>query len=129
MHLANLFNVASYKHLFLCNSLVFHVGTRGDDFVEFYYDGLVPWVHYIPVREDMSDVEELIQFARENDDVARTIAQNGYDFVRKQLRYDDVKSYWRALLIEYTTLLGWRVEKHPDTRQVEASQHKVVDRL
>ena len=37
MHLANLFNVASYKHLFLCNSLVFHVGTRGDDFVEFYY--------------------------------------------------------------------------------------------
>ena len=84
MHLANLFNVASYKHLFLCNSLVFHVGTRGDDFVEFYYDGLVPWVHYIPVREDMSDVEELIQFARENDDVARTIAQNGHDFVRKQ---------------------------------------------
>ena len=26
-----------FKHLFMCNSLVFHVGTRGDDFVEFYY--------------------------------------------------------------------------------------------
>ena len=26
-----------YKHLFLCKSLVFHVGTRGDDFVEFFY--------------------------------------------------------------------------------------------
>ena len=48
-----------------------------------YQDALVPWVHYIPVKEDLSDMEELIQFARENDDVARTIAQNGYDFVRK----------------------------------------------
>ena len=46
-------------------------------------DGLVPWVHYIPVKEDLSDMEELIQFARENDDIARTIAQNGYDFVRE----------------------------------------------
>lgn len=44
---------------------------------------MVPWVHYIPIKEDLSDMEELIVFARENDDVARTIAQNGYDFVRE----------------------------------------------
>lgn len=28
-------------------------------------------------------MDELIMFARENDDVARTIAHNGYDFVRE----------------------------------------------
>jgi|EP01047_Picozoa_sp_COSAG01_P076883 hypothetical protein len=38
-----------YKHLFLCNSLVFHVGKTGNDFIEFFYEALVPWVHYIPI--------------------------------------------------------------------------------
>jgi hypothetical protein len=56
-------------------------------FADLPQDGLVPWVHYIPVKEDLSDMEELIQFARENDDIARTIAQNGYDFVRKYLHF------------------------------------------
>lgn len=29
-----------YKHLFLCKSLVFHVG---DEYTEFFYDSLRPW--------------------------------------------------------------------------------------
>lgn len=107
---------------------MFHVGTRGNDFVEFYYDGLLPWVHYIPVREDMADVEELINFARENDDIAQRIAQNGADFVKKNLRYEDIKTYWRHLLIEYTEILTWPVVKHPETAPVTKDQHKVVDK-
>jgi protein glucosyltransferase len=117
-----------YKHLFACNSLVFHVGARGDDFIEFYYEGLQPWVHYIPVREDMSDVEELITFARENDDIARQIAQNGADFIRDNLRYDDVKDYWRHLLIEYTKLVDWQVVKHPELNQITKDKWRVVDK-
>jgi protein glucosyltransferase len=35
------------KHLFLCRSLVFHVG---DEWLEFFYPALHPWVHYIPVK-------------------------------------------------------------------------------
>lgn len=42
-----------FKHLFLCGSLVFHVG---DEWQEFFYPQLKPWVHYIPVRQDLSDV-------------------------------------------------------------------------
>jgi len=41
-----------YKHLFLCRSLVFQVG---DDWQEFFYRALKPWVHYIPVRSDLSN--------------------------------------------------------------------------
>lgn len=41
------------KHLFLCGSLVFHVG---DEWQEFFYFQLKPWVHYIPVQQDLSDV-------------------------------------------------------------------------
>ena len=34
------------KHLFLCQSIVFHVG---EEWIEFFYPQLKPWVHYIPV--------------------------------------------------------------------------------
>eukprot|EP01052_Picozoa_sp_SAG31_P021359 SAG31_NODE_1647_length_7645_cov_47.639544_3_plen_77_part_00 len=76
----------------------------------------------------MSDVEELILFARENDDIARTIARNGADFVAANLRYEDVKDYWRQLLADYTQLLTWPVTKHPETVQMTKDKHKVVDR-
>lgn len=42
------------KHLFLCHSLVFHVG---EDWIEFFYPLLKPWVHYVPVQQDLSDFE------------------------------------------------------------------------
>lgn len=42
------------KHLFLCKSLVFHVG---EEWLEFFYPALRPWVHYIPVSVDLRDVE------------------------------------------------------------------------
>ena len=43
-----------FKHLFLCDSVVFHVG---DKWLEFFYPALKPWVHYIPVETDLSDVK------------------------------------------------------------------------
>ena len=41
-----------YKHLFLCESLVYHVG---EDYLEFFYPALKPWVHYIPVKPDLKE--------------------------------------------------------------------------
>ena len=60
-----------YKQLFLCNSLVFHVG---NDWFEFFYDALKPWIHYIPVNPDLKEAKELVEFAIENDKIAKEIA-------------------------------------------------------
>ena len=60
------------KHLFLCNSLVFHVG---DEWLEFFYDALKPWVHYIPVDKDLREAKDLIEFALANDEVSKQIAK------------------------------------------------------
>jgi hypothetical protein len=32
-------------------------------FYEWFYDGLVPWVNYIPVRPDFADLIEKIEWA------------------------------------------------------------------
>jgi protein glucosyltransferase len=67
-----------------------------------------PWVHYIPVRQDLSDARELIEFAKENDDVVRLIAQKGREFIVEHLRMQDVYCYWEELIKEYTKLLKFK---------------------
>lgn len=47
-----------------------------------YFDSLYPWVHYIPVREDLLDLEEQIQWAEENPHQARQISANADEWVR-----------------------------------------------
>jgi protein glucosyltransferase len=97
-----------FKHLFLCKSLVLHVG---EEWVEFFYSALKPWVHYIPVATDLSNVEELLKFCRENDSIAREIAKRGFQFVRDHLKMADITSYWRSLLTAYHALMQWAPEE------------------
>ncbi|CAF0709792.1 unnamed protein product [Brachionus calyciflorus] len=91
-----------FKHLFLCNSLVYHVG---DEWLEFFYDGLKPWVHYIPVEQNLKNVKELLEFAKENDKIVKEIALRGKNFVIDHLRMEDIYCYWEELIKEYTKLL------------------------
>lgn len=39
---------------------------------------LVPWVHYIPIAEDLSDVNEKVQWMIDHDEKAKEIANNGH---------------------------------------------------
>ncbi len=38
---------------------------------------LEPWIHYVPLNEDATDVEEKMQWVVDNDDMARRIAERG----------------------------------------------------
>ncbi|XP_049426509.1 protein O-glucosyltransferase 1 [Epinephelus fuscoguttatus] len=103
------------KHLFLCGSLVFHVG---DEWQEFFYPQLQPWVHYIPVQQDLSDVRELLQFVKENDDIAQEIATRGKEFILDHLRMQDVSCYWERLLTEFSRLLTYKPKRKSNYDQV-----------
>lgn len=64
-------------------------------------DLLVPFIHYVPVKDDYSNLMEMVEWARQNDEKCRWIsrqatlymnklwktkqAQNDYDEIRKQL--------------------------------------------
>ncbi|KAG8431545.1 hypothetical protein GDO86_018333 [Hymenochirus boettgeri] len=105
------------KHLFLCGSLVFHVG---EDWQEFFYHRLEPWVHYVPVSQDLSDLRELLQFAEENDEEMKKIAERGQQFITQFLRMEDVSQYWKSLLSQYSQLFRYRVRRRKDYREVAA---------
>ncbi|XP_071759135.2 protein O-glucosyltransferase 1 [Centroberyx gerrardi] len=103
------------KHLFLCGSLVFHVG---EEWQEFFYPQLKPWVHYIPVQQDLSDVRELLQFVKENDAIAQEIASRGQKFILDHLRMEDVSCYWERLLTEFSRLLNYKPERNSNCNQI-----------
>uniref|UniRef100_A0A8D0B6A0 Protein O-glucosyltransferase 1 n=1 Tax=Sander lucioperca TaxID=283035 RepID=A0A8D0B6A0_SANLU len=104
-----------FKHLFLCGSLVFHVG---DEWQEFFYPQLKPWVHYIPVKQDLSDVRELLQFVNENDAIAEEIAMRGKEFILDHLRMQDVSCYWERLLTEFSHLLTYKPKRKNNFNQI-----------
>ncbi|GAB1300273.1 Protein O-glucosyltransferase 1 [Apodemus speciosus] len=104
-----------FKHLFLCGSLVFHVG---DEWVEFFYPQLKPWVHYIPVKTDLSNVQELLRFVKANDDIAQEIAKRGSQFIINHLQMDDITCYWENLLTEYSKFLSYNVTRRKDYYQI-----------
>lgn len=49
---------------------------------QWYYDRIRPWEHYVPVKADMSDLAEKIDWARSNVREAEEIAMRGQAFAR-----------------------------------------------
>lgn len=65
-------------HLGCC---VFKIGSQFG-YRQWYYDRIRPWEHFVPVRADMRDLAEKIDWARSNPDKAKEIARNGQAFAR-----------------------------------------------
>jgi protein glucosyltransferase len=58
-------------------------------------------------------VEKAIDFALENPDLAKRIADEGHRFIMEHLRVADVEEYWARLLDKYRNLQNWEVKKLP----------------
>mmetsp|Transcript_15314 Transcript_15314/g.30345 ORF Transcript_15314/g.30345 Transcript_15314/m.30345 type:complete len:87 (+) Transcript_15314:1-261(+) len=44
-------------------------------------DLLVPFVHYVPVNDDLSDLVDMVEWARENDEKCRWISDQATKYV------------------------------------------------
>mmetsp|Transcript_35258 Transcript_35258/g.77154 ORF Transcript_35258/g.77154 Transcript_35258/m.77154 type:complete len:511 (-) Transcript_35258:40-1572(-) len=60
---------------------------------------LEPWVHFVPVREDLSDLIPLLDYLRSHDNLARNIAEASRDLWRRRMRAEDTYCYiYRAMM-------------------------------
>lgn len=81
---------------------------------EFFSDLLVPWVHYVPMSNSMSELYNILvyftggsTFAPEfkgHDEEARRIAEAGSRWVQTHLRREDMVAYVFRLALEYARL-------------------------
>jgi len=51
---------------------------------------------------------DLIEFARNNDDLSKKIAYRGRDFIWNNLRMSDVTYFWKQLLKSYSKLVIYK---------------------
>ncbi|KAJ7509027.1 glycosyl transferase family 90-domain-containing protein [Mycena galericulata] len=89
-----------YFSLLRSGSLVFKSTTMS----EFFDDWLIPYVHYIPVLPDLSDLETKIEWAIENDEEARQIQANGLEYAKRVLTDRQMDCYHLSVFLEHARL-------------------------
>jgi hypothetical protein len=67
---------------------------------------LVPNVHFVPVKEDLSDLYDKIRWCRQNDQKCKEIAENAKIFYNNFLRKDGILDYMQLLLIKLKKTTG-----------------------
>lgn len=89
--------MAAYRFPYLLagNSVVFK---QDSPFYEYFYSELIPMHHYIPVKRDLSNLVEQINWAKNNDNLAWKIAKQGQMFANEHLTADRVLCYHVKLL-------------------------------
>ena len=82
----------------LSGSVLLKVGSVWE---QWYYDKLKEWIHYVPVKDDFSDLNEKIQWCIDNDDMCRLISENAYNFVLTELTFDKASRYTINVFNDY----------------------------
>ncbi|KAL1490494.1 hypothetical protein ABEB36_013178 [Hypothenemus hampei] len=115
--------VAPYRTPFLLvgGSLVFKPHSK---YFEYFYEQLEPHIHYVPVKTDLSDLKEKIIWAKDHDQEAKIIAQNGQNFANNHLLPEHVFCYYFHVLNELGKVIKSEVRVLEDMELV--SQKKNV---
>ncbi|THH07412.1 hypothetical protein EW145_g3402 [Phellinidium pouzarii] len=100
---------ARFRQLMSRHALVF----KATLFPEWWTDRVQAWVHYVPVQVDYSDLyDNLVFFGGDlsgegaHDEMAKTIANAGRDWVSRYWREEDVTAYMFRLWLEYARVMS-----------------------
>lgn len=66
---------------------------------EYWFFDMQPFVHFIPVSEDLSDLEVRLQWAIDNPDVCERIAENALIFAKANLRRESAVQRFQDILM------------------------------
>jgi hypothetical protein len=65
---------------------------------EYFFEFLQEWVHYIPIKRDLSDLVEKTKWCLDNYDKALKIAENAYEFSKIYLTRDACYKQWDKII-------------------------------
>ncbi|BFZ19588.1 hypothetical protein BsWGS_22627 [Bradybaena similaris] len=115
--------VAAYRlpYLLAGDAAVFK---QDSDYYEHFYAELERNVHYIPIKHDLSDLLEKIQWARKHDDEVQKIAKNGQRFAREYLTPADILCYHVRVFESFAKLLKKKPKGIKDFELVKQPDEK-----
>jgi hypothetical protein len=65
---------------------------------QWFYDEYIPWVHFIPVKNDFSDLYEKYHWCEEHPEKCEEISKNAMDLFQKTFRYHNIVEYTKRAL-------------------------------
>jgi len=77
--------------------LLFHHVSGG---VDWYHEHLVPWVHFVPIKEDLSNLRDQFEWAEKNNKKARRIAKESTEFVKRMGTAEGLDELYRRHLLK-----------------------------
>jgi hypothetical protein len=77
---------------------------------EFWYTKLVPYIHYIPVSYDGSDLLHKVRWARSHDSNVQSMAMVAKSVARLMFTDDNIACYYYRLLTKYSILQNFKPE-------------------
>jgi len=80
------------------NAVVFK---QDSSHTQWYYGGVLPGVHYVPVKNDLSDLEAAYAWAKTHPEESQKISQNAQRFVEENLLYEDMLHYMARVFRAY----------------------------
>jgi hypothetical protein len=77
-----------------------------------YTDNLIEFEHFVPLKEDLSDLQEKINWCIENDEKCKEIAQNALDFYNRYLTKSSILDYLQNLFYKVKNITGYYFVKN-----------------
>ncbi|KAL0957963.1 hypothetical protein HGRIS_000143 [Hohenbuehelia grisea] len=98
-----------FKRLVTSNALIF----KSTIYPEWWLDRIQPWVHYVPIQVDYSDLYDALVFFRgglygegSHPALAAKIAAAGREWSLTYWRKEDMTAYFFRLLLEYSRVMS-----------------------
>ena len=96
---------------------------------EFFYSALRPYVHYLPLARNLSDIHDIIQWARANPIIVQAILNEARFFRRRYLNGQTINNYLLDLLTRYSNLQKFTPKLRPGFLPYKLRKQALFDEL
>jgi hypothetical protein len=73
--------------------------------IQWFYKGIHPYIHYVPIASDFSDLADNYFLCEAHEEMAQAIAQAGHLFAMEELNPEAAHAYLHRVLLRYASLL------------------------
>ena len=87
--------------IMLSNSVLVKQETNN---IEWFYPAIKPYIHYVPLKHDLTDIFEKIEWMKENDDTLQEISLNAQNFIKNELMPEHIDAHMAIILNQYATI-------------------------
>ncbi len=87
--------------IMLSNSVLLKQETSN---IEWFYPALKAYTHYIPIKENLADIFDRLDWMKDNDSKVKEISFNAQNFVKNNLMPEHLEAYFAIILNEYSSI-------------------------